>query len=176
MNYPKKIFDLCSPNPSAAAWLKDRERLCYLLCPCFGRNSELPSRLEAYLLTHLLLKFLVPISRMQARVSQPKHAQLLQVTLMMKNKWELLLACLTLPVRKPSRYEVDSSLPKATRESYTWHLVTFPGDCMLLFNAMPVGWVMAWTTHLRKYTHNTAKLLQMKEHALSLNIQISTNL
>ena len=57
------------------------------------------------------------------------------------------------------------------------HFPIFPGDCMLLFNAMPAGWVMAWTTKLRKYTHvhDTARLLQMKEHALSLNIQISTN-
>ena len=45
-------------------------------------------------------------------------------------------------------------------------------------NAMPMGWVMAWTTELAKYihVHNTAKLLQMKEQALSLNIQMSTNM
>ena len=33
------------------------------------------------------------------------------------------------------------------------HFPDFPGDCMLLFNAMPMGWVMAWTKKLRKYTH-----------------------
>ena len=152
---------------------------CFVVPPVLVEvDREIISRSEAYLLTHLLRTSLLPIARMQTWVSQPKHAQLLQVALMMKNKWELLLPSLTLAVRKPSRYEVDSSLPKATRESYMWHWVTFPGDCMLLFNAMPMGWVMAWTTKLRKYTHvhNTAKLLQMKEHALSINIQISTNI
>ena len=41
----------------------------------------------------------------------------------------------------------------------------FPGDCMLLSKAMPIGWVMAWTTKLRKYTHvhNTAKLLKWRK-------------
>ena len=34
----KWIFDLCIPDPSAAAWSKDMEGTCYLLCPCFGRS------------------------------------------------------------------------------------------------------------------------------------------
>ena len=61
----------------------------------------------------------------------------------MKNKWELLLPPLTWVVRKPSRYEVDSSLLKAIRASHivvsACDTVTFPGDCMLLFTAMPMG-------------------------------------
>ena len=59
-----------------------------------------------------------------------------------------------------------------------WHLVTLPGDFMLLFNAMPMSWVMAWTTKLRQYTHvhNTNGLLEMKKYALSLNLQMSTNI
>ena len=74
-------------------------------------DRELHSRSKAYLLTHLLLLSLVPIARMQTCVSQPNHAQPRQVALMMKNKWELLLTPLTWVVWKPSRYEVDSSLP-----------------------------------------------------------------
>ena len=54
-------------------------------------DTELRSRSEAYLLTHLLLTSLVPMAWMQAWVSQPKHAQLFQVVLMIKNKWGLLL-------------------------------------------------------------------------------------
>ena len=44
------------------------------------------------------------------------------------------------------------------------HLIVLPGGCMLLFKAMPMGWVMAWTTKLRKYTqvHNTVKLLKWR--------------
>ena len=123
-------------------------------------DKELRSRSEAYLLTHLLQTSLVSIAWVQAWVSQPKHTQLLQVALIMKNKWQLLLP-------SPSRHHTSLSR-HAT-------LSCFPGDCMLLFNAMPMGWMMAWTTKLRKYTHvhNTAKLLQMKEHALSLNIQMT---
>ena len=73
---------------------------------------------------------------------------------------------LTWAVRTPSRYEVDSSLPKATRAShifvsacYTFPVWRFPGDCILLFK-MPWVWVMAAETKLRKYIHvlNTAKL------------------
>ena len=81
-------------------------------------DRELHSRSEAYLLTHILLTSLVPIAWMLAWVSQPKHAQLLQMSLMMKNKWELLLPSLTWAVRMPSRNQVGSSLPKATRETY----------------------------------------------------------
>ena len=78
-------------------------------------DRELHSRPKSYLLTHLLLISLVPIAWMQTWVYQPNHAQPRQVTLMMKNKWELLLPPLPWVVRKPSRYEVDSSLPKAIR-------------------------------------------------------------
>ena len=50
---------------------------------------------------------------------------------------------LTWEVRKPSRYKVDSSLPKAIRASHivvsACDTLTLSGDCMLLFNAMPVG-------------------------------------
>ena len=97
-----------------------------------------------------------------------------------------LLPPLTWAVRTSSWYEVDSSLPKAIRASHivvsaydTFPVCHFPGDCILLFK-IPCQWVwvMAAETKLRKYihVHNTAKLLQMKEHALSLNIQMSTNI
>ena len=93
-----------------------------------------------------------------------------------------LLPPLTWAVRTPSRYEVDSSLPKAIGASYivvsacdTFPVCHFPGDCILLFK-MPCQWVwvMVAETKLRKYihVHNTAKLLQMKENALPLNIQM----
>ena len=92
---------------------------------------------------------------------------------------------LTWAVRTPSRYEVDSSLPNATRASHivvsacdTFPVCHFPGDCILLFillSKMPCQWVwvMAAETKLRKYirVHNTVKLLQMKEPVLPLNIQ-----
>ena len=125
-------------------WLKYRERTCYLLCPVLVEvDRELHSRSKAYLLTHLLLTSLVPIAWMQTWVSQPNHAQPRQVALKMKNKWEPLLPPLTWVVRKPSRYEVDSPLLKAIRASYiivsACDTVTFPGDCMLLFIAMPMG-------------------------------------
>ena len=79
-------------------------------------DRELRSRSKAYLLAHLLLKSLVPAAWMQAWVSQPKHVQLLQMALV--NKWELLLPLLTCTIRKPSGYEVGSSLPKAIRTSH----------------------------------------------------------
>ena len=97
------------------------------------------------------------------------------------------LKCLLLPltraVQTPSRYEVDSSLPKAIRallivvSAWDSFLVcNFTGDSILLFK-MPCQWVwvMAAETKLRKYirVHNTGKLLQMKEHVLPLNIQMS---
>ena len=62
-----------------------------------------------------------------------------------------------------------------------WHFPVchFPGYCILLFR-MPCQWVwmMAVETKLRRYirAHNTGKLLQMKEHVLPLNIQMSTNI
>ena len=97
-----------------------------------------------------------------------------------------LLLSLTWAVRTPSRYEDDSSLPKAIRASHivvsacdTFLVCHFPGECILLFK-MPCQWVwvMAAETKLIKYIHvdNTAKLLQMKEHVLQLNMEMSTNI
>ena len=97
-----------------------------------------------------------------------------------------LLPLSTWAVRTPSRYEVDSSLPKAIRASHiivsacdTFPVCHFPGDCILLFK-MPCQWVwvMVAETKLRKYihVHTTAKLLQMKEHVVPLNIQMRTNI
>ena len=103
----------------------------------------------------------------------------------MKNKWEPLLPPLTWVVRKPSRYEVDSPLLKAIRASpiivSACDRVTFPGDCMLLFIAMPMGLGHGRDDKGKKlhkyiYVQNTAMLLQIREHALSLNIQMSTNI
>ena len=122
---------------------------------------------------------------MQTWVSQPNHAQPRQVALKMKNNWEPLLPPLTWVVRKPSRYEVDSPLLKAIRASHiivsACDTVTFPGDCMLLFIAMPMGLGhgrddKGKKVHKYIYVQNTAKLLQIREHALSLNIQMSTNI
>ena len=120
---------------------------------------------------------------MQAWVPQPKYAQLLQVTLMMKIKWELLLPPLTWAVQKPSRWGVDASLHKATRESHIvsccmWHFVTFSGDCMLLFNVMPMGLGDDRDNKATKVhrVHNTTTLLQTKEHAVLLKTKMSTNI
>ena len=70
----KYIFNLCIPDPNAAAWLNDRERICYwcyLLCPVLVEiDWELRSRSEAYLLTLLQLTSLVPVAWMPAWVSQ----------------------------------------------------------------------------------------------------------
>ena len=68
-----------------------------------------------------------------------------------------LLLPLTWAIRTPSRYEVDSSLPKAIRASHiivsacdTFPVCHFPGDCILLFK-MPCQWVwvMAAETMLK---------------------------
>ena len=98
---------------------------------------------------------------MHAWVSQSKHGQLLQVALMIKTSGSFYY--------RPHQGITHQGVGMR-------HLVAFSGDCMLLFKAIPMGWVMAWTTKLRKYPHvyNTAKLPKMKEHALSLNIQMST--
>ena len=93
-------------------------------------DKELRSRSEAYLLTHLLLTTPVPIARMQAWVTQHKHAQLLQMAFVMKNKWELLLPSSPWAVRDPSRYEVDSSLPKGIKAC---QIVVSACDTWLLF-------------------------------------------
>ena len=103
-----------------------------------------------------------------------KTCTLFQVVLM-KGKWKLL-------VLKPSRTEVDSLLLKTIRTS---HIVVSACNTWLVFLVivrfylMPCQWVwvMAGTIKLRKYNHvhNTAKLLQVKVHALSLNVQMSTN-
>ena len=62
-----------------------------------------------------------------------------------------LLLPLTWAVQAPSRYEVDSSLPKAIRASHivvsacdTFPIGHFPGDCILLFK-MPCQWVWVMT-------------------------------
>ena len=97
-----------------------------------------------------------------------------------------LLPPMTWAVRTLNRYEVDSSLPKGINASHivvsacdTFLVCHFSGDCILL-SKMPCQWVwvMAAETKLRKYSHvhTTAKLLQMKEHALPLNIQMRTNI
>ena len=145
-------------------------------------DRELGSRSKAYSMTHLLLTPPVPVAWMQAWVSQSKHVHLLPVALVMKNKWGLLP---TLDMGNPevkqirSRFIIALSHLCITHHCFCmWHLDTFPGDCMLLFNVMSMGWVMAWTIKLKKYihVHITAKLLQMKERALSLNIQLNTNI
>ena len=113
----KQIFDLCIPDLSAAARLKDRIGKEHATCCALvlAVDRKLRSRSKAYLLTHLILTSLVTVAWTQAWVSQPKHVQLSQ---MMKNTWGLLLPPSISAIRKPSRYEVDSSLPKAIRASH----------------------------------------------------------
>ena len=85
-------------------------------------DRKLNSTSKAYLLTHLLLTSLVPVAWMQAWVSQLKYVQLLQVALMMKKKWELLLPPLTWAILKSSRYKIDYSLPSGHHTSLSLHV------------------------------------------------------
>ena len=86
----KQIFDLCIPDPSAAARLKNRIGKEHATCCALvlAVERKLRSRSKAYLLTHLILTPLVTVAWTQAWVSQPKYVPLSQ---MMKNKWGLLL-------------------------------------------------------------------------------------
>ena len=136
-------------------------------------------RWKAYLPTHLLLTSLVPITWTQTWVSQPNHAQPRQVALMMKNKWELLH-----PWHGKSGSQADTKLilhclKPSGHYTLSLHVTQLLFLVIACFYSMPYQWVwvMAGTTKVRKYiyVHNTAKLLQMRERALSLNIQISTN-
>ena len=140
---PQNKYWLVHPWSKCSCLTLGQENHMLLVVPLFliVVDRELLSRSKVYLLTHLLLTSLVPIALMQTWVSQPNHAQPRQVALMMKTKWEL--PPLTWVVRKPSRYEVDSSLSKVIKASHivvsACDTVTFPGDCMLLFNAMPMS-------------------------------------
>ena len=162
-------------------------------------NIELRSRTKAYLLIYSLLgvsaKTCTAIAGgfddeeqvqwyMHAPIIFVWHLAKLSASVSVYLKW--LLPPLTGAVRTPSRYKVNSSLPKAIRASQivvsacdTFPVFNFPSDGTLLFK-MPYQWVclMAVETKLRKcfHMHNTAKLLQMNRHALSLNIQIHTNI
>ena len=60
---------------------------------------------------------------------------------MMMDKWKRLISALTWAVRKPSRQEIDSSLPKAIRASriiVSACEIMIPGVWMLWFNDMPM--------------------------------------
>ena len=125
-------------------------------------DRELRSRSEAYLLTHLLLTSLQLPGCRPGYFSQNMHSY-----------------CRWLWWRRTSGSFYSHPHQGITHHCFGMrHLFVFLGDCMLLFKAMPRGWVMAWTTKLRKYTHvhNTAKLLQLKGHALPLNIQMSSSI
>ena len=57
--------------------------------------------------------------------------------------------------------------------------ITIPGDCMLLLNTMKMGLGDGKDSKTKKIhpdMHDTVKHLPMRGHALSLNIQISTNI
>ena len=125
----KYIFDLhvCTPGPNAGAWLKDRERTCYLLCPVSVEvDREFRSRSEAYLLTPLQLTSLVPI----ACLSQLKHAQLLQVAWMIKTQAGASTCILDMGCPEAKQIRSWLSLPKAIR---TPHIIFSACDTWLLF-------------------------------------------
>ena len=144
-------------------------------------ERELHPRSKAYLPTHLLLTSLVPIAWTQTWVSQPNHVQPWQVALMMKNKWELLH-----PWHGKSGSQADTKLilhcikPSRHYTLLSLHVTQLLFLVIACFYSIPCQWVwvMTGTTKVRKYiyVHNTAKLLQMRESALSLKIQMSTNI
>ena len=96
-----------------------------------------------------------------------------------------ILPPLTWAVRTPSRYEVDSSLPKAIRAPHTvvfacdtFPVCHFPGDCILLFK-MPWVWVMAAETKLERTSMCITQPSFYKWRNTpchTLNMQMSTNI
>ena len=144
-------------------------------------DKELHSRSKAYLLTHLYWHCLYQLPGCRPGcLNQTMHSYC---------KWLWWLrtsgSFYSYPWHGWSRSQADTKLirhclkPSGHHTSLSLHVtVSFPGDGMLLFNAMAMDLGNAETTQARKciYVHYTAKFLQKREHALLLNIQISTNI
>ena len=122
-------------------------------------DIELRSRSKAYLLIYSLLGVSAKTCTAIAggfddeeQVQWYMHAPIIFV-------WHLAKLSATVPltgaVRAPSRYKVDSSLPKAIRASHivvsacdTFPVFHFPGDRNLLFK-MPCQWVWVMAAETR---------------------------
>ena len=70
-------------------------------------DRELRSRSKAYLLTHLILTYLVPVAWIQTWVSQPNHVQLLQVG-GFDDEWHVGASTPTLDMGNPKAKQIRS--------------------------------------------------------------------